>query len=195
MSLTLTYVSLSLQFISRWQLLLGTCYCSTFVSFVFVDVSQSLRLIPPDKDNRMTSGLCRSSGNLCKTSASHLTSAVTSRHLRQSSAESAAIFHHHRLIESLVFESRSVHNGTVFAHSLILADECKNLLSVRYILTVTIYCMNLLFFLWKSATYLAGNTVWSHMARKLRWGLLPTAISGYFTLLLFQWRLYCASVL
>jgi len=76
--------------------LYDSCYMFRIYVICLVDVSQSLRLMPSDKDNPSSLGLCRSSGNLSKTSTSYLSSNVPSRHLRQSSADSAAIFHHHR---------------------------------------------------------------------------------------------------
>lgn len=60
------------------------------------DVLQIPRLTPLEKDNQRTSGQCRSSGNLSKISPDYLSSNMPSRHCRQSSADSAAIFHHRR---------------------------------------------------------------------------------------------------
>ena len=62
--------------------------------FIIVDVSHSPQLMSLEKDDQKASVQCRSSGNLPKTSYSYLS--MPSRHCRQSSADGAGIFQHHR---------------------------------------------------------------------------------------------------
>jgi len=73
----------------RWVTLSILC-----VIIVRVDPSTSPQPTSLDKDNPRTSVRCSSSSNLSKISSGHLS--IPSRHSRQSSADSAAIFHHRR---------------------------------------------------------------------------------------------------